>query len=187
MTNNLLQIIILFLFHSLCLLSQNKEKTIAWSKDRPLRWEDFHRTPPSKTTNGGITATNVVLTFLDNQGSIKVQAVFFTKKSWVIPKYKSDYALKHEQIHFDIAELYARMLKRKIVEYKEFSLGNFRKKCKNIEYQLYKKRRAEQKKYDRDTNYSRNIKKQEEWNIKIAERLDELEKYSNPVIQIQFR
>lgn len=184
---NKLSIAILLLLCSIHSFSQKKEKHIVWSKDRLLTWEDFQKRPPRKTIHGGICVSKISFDFLKTQGELEVKAVFIVRESWVIERHKSVRALKHEQGHFDITEIYARMLRKELLEYKRFTLKNYRKKCIRINNKIYKKCNYEQKLYDKETNHHLNKEKQEEWNRKTAERLNELEEYSEPVIQIKLR
>lgn len=44
-----------------------------------------------------------------------------------------------------------------------------------------------QKQYDKETDLSRNVLKQKEWNIRIAKELKELENYSSSIIKIPLK
>ena len=73
--------------------------------------------------------------------------------------------LKHEQLHFDIAEVFARKLREKIKNHNKefFDLESYNKEIDLIyqRYFLYQER------YDRETKHSLNIDKQNEWEEKI--------------------
>ncbi|HXB11149.1 MAG TPA: DUF922 domain-containing protein, partial [Bacteroidia bacterium] len=105
-----------------------------------------------------------------------VRAVFIKSKSNIIKT--SDYILKHEQLHFDICELFARKL-RKMMEETDFT------KVKNIIPQIqsmYNKVNGEfvryEEKYDNETNHGENPAKQKLWSDDVANQLKDLDKYS---------
>lgn len=184
---NKLSIAILLLLCSIHSFSQKKEKHIVWSKDRLLTWEDFQKRPPRSSPYGAEVQVKIVLSFLDIQGSVEIRAIVIPKNSWAMSEFKDNYGLKHEQGHFDITEIYARLFRKKLLEQKRFTLKNYRKKCIYIGSKINEMFNSEQDLYDKETNHSIIREKQEEWNKKIADRLNELEEYSNPVIQIKLR
>lgn len=156
-----------------------KNDTIVWKKDSLLRKEDFKS--KGKGKNGPLGYTNTFLFLYPNESNgvlvFSVEAVFVMSKSY-ITQY-SDYILKHEQLHFDICELYARKL-RKMIADKDF------KKVHNVQeviQQMYNKVSAEfikeEDKYDNDTNHGLNAAKQQVWADDIQKQLQELDAYSN--------
>jgi hypothetical protein len=92
--------------------------------------------------------------------------------------------LKHEQIHFDICELYARKLRQKFTETnfaKVKSLDNETTKMyTKISSELFK----EEEKYDKDTEHGLNSAKQKIWDADIKAKLKELEAFSKSNINI---
>jgi hypothetical protein len=156
-----------------------KNDTIIWKKDSLLKKEDFKS--KGKGKNGPLGYTNTFLFLYPNESNgvlvFSVEAVFVMSKSY-ITQY-SDYILKHEQLHFDICELYARKL-RKMIADKDF------KKVHNVQeviQQMYNKVSAEfikeEDKYDNDTNHGLNAAKQQVWADDIQKQLQELDAYSS--------
>ncbi len=78
----------------------------------------------------------------------------------------------HEQLHFDISELYAREMKRRLDD-ELFTHGNVKAKVKSIYREINIELDDFQNLYDAETNFSRDLDKQEEWKLKIAQALQE--------------
>lgn len=163
-------------------LKKLKNDTIIWQKDSLLTPADFK----GRVTRqwAGCCVTFLLVKPIENNGNIlfSVQAVFIKSKSNIIQN--SDYILKHEQLHFDICELYARKL-RKMMEETDFT------KVKNIQHEIqtmYNKVNMEyakcERKYDEDTNHGENPAKQKVWEDDIANQMKELEQYSSTEVNV---
>jgi hypothetical protein len=90
-----------------------------WSATRPLRWGDFHGVPRQGGDEAAKTAYGIYYAWKCRGRAFEFRAVaaFHTQESWVQPAVVSDSAegprtLGHEQTHFDIAEVYARRMRR---------------------------------------------------------------------------
>ncbi len=149
-----------------------------WSKTDTLKFDDFKGVYLDKN----FLATSVLSIRTEKVGIIKdmlnVQAVFNISKSTFF-NVKSKNVLKHEQIHFDIAELFARKIRKELL--------NYYKETDNIDmeftYNIYDKYVEEfrrfQKKYDYETSLSLDIDKQKEWNNKVEKELEKYKEYTN--------
>jgi len=101
----------------------NDENQILWSEKVKLKWSDFQGKPkPEESrgltvaeTQGAINILNIVL--INNLPQITIGAFFIKNKSWTITK--DTLALQHEQLHFDIYELYVRKIRKKFKELNE--------------------------------------------------------------------
>ncbi|MEP3571107.1 MAG: DUF922 domain-containing protein, partial [Flavobacteriaceae bacterium] len=100
----------------------------------------------------------------------EVNAYFYPNESWYKPKICDDIILSHEQLHFDISELFARKMRAKLKR-TSFS-DNVKAEIRKIYRETLKELKDFQELYDWETNFSRNTEKQLEWNKKIAEALD---------------
>ena len=92
--------------------------------------------------------------------------------------HRTAYILSHEQGHFDLAEVYARKLFRKLSEYR-FDANNYRKDLKKIYDDVIKEKEAIQNEYDEETRHSILKAKQAEWLKKIAAMLEETNEYAS--------
>lgn len=152
---------------------------IYWSKNYTLEWIDFTGIPPQTETSAALS--NIALpysvqSFSDGKVVVNINTCFIKSKSWVIPKHKNNLLLQHEQLHFDIAELNRRKIVKAISE-ADVNEENVELVMNTILKQYWAGDYKEmQEKYDQESNFSRFIKKQIEWNKYIAE---ELEKYND--------
>jgi hypothetical protein len=160
-----------------------KNDTIVWRKDSLLKKEDFKAKGKS---NGplGFTASAIFLYPSESGGQIifNVEALFLKSKSYVT-KY-SEYVLNHEQMHFNITEIYARKLRQKLSE-KNFAKV---KDMKSVIQAMYSKNEndyvREQEKFDRETEHGLNAAKQNIWNENIMAALLQLEAFSNTQVSM---
>ncbi len=91
---------------------------------------------------------------------------------------KNEYILQHEQSHFDISELFARMLNKAMKEYK-YNESTAGKDMNNIYQRIMTEHQQMQDEYDSESNFSRNKAGQEKWNKKITNALKEYKDYAN--------
>ena len=93
--------------------------------------------------------------------SFEVSANFNKNTSWCRKEYQSETLLKHEQLHFDIAELFARKLKL------AFSNYSYSRNYQNEILEIFEEKKLEyhamQRRYDEETEHSLNMFKQKEW------------------------
>ena len=173
----LLFVLLFTFFH----FPQNNTGKIIWSEDQKLSWEDFRGTPlPSA---GFVASTNTGISFGysfsidedDIKVKYSVESFFNPEKSWFIPGQVSQNVLNHEQVHFDISELHARKL-RKRLELRKFTV-NVKSEIETIYLQVESQRKAMQKKFDTETDHSRNYKKQIFWEKQITKQLAEHESW----------
>ncbi len=104
-----------------------------------------------------------------------VQSFFSPEGSWYIPERVTPYILRHEQAHFDVSELHARMLRKKL-EGKTFS-KKIKSEIEGIYQQIEQKRRAMQTKFDAETDHSRNEQQEVYWQKYISQQLAEYESW----------
>ncbi|GIV30421.1 MAG: hypothetical protein KatS3mg028_1487 [Bacteroidia bacterium] len=168
---------ILLIFCCTVVNAQNKD-TIVWSKGYKLTWEDFKGRPKSSSTAGAITNSGISANYTYENGKItfRIIAKFNRKKSWVKPNDKILSTLEHEQLHFDITELYVRKLKKKLSETKfKSNPEKIKKQFYRIYDEINKELNYYQDLYDKETTNPRDEAKQEEWKEKVARELEELE------------
>ena len=164
-------------------LRKFKTDTIIWKPDSLLKKEDFKARGKA---NGplGFTASGIFIYPGESDGALifYVEALFVKSKSY-ITKY-SEYVLKHEQIHFDICELYARKLRKKLADtdFKKVKKLQFEieRMYNTINTQLMK----EQEKYDKETEHGLNSAKQAIWNESIQQQIKDLDDYKSSAIDI---
>lgn len=158
------------------------ETDIEWSEDRKLTWDDFKGTPNTKEFPDALAVTNSGIAYqsginLFKNGKIFVQTVFYTKTSWFLPEGKNDYVLKHEQIHFDITEIYSRML-RKALKDANVTSNNYGK-AEAIFNDIVAKWKERQEYYDYNTQHSKRKDTQKKWEAIIEIELAKYELYKS--------
>jgi hypothetical protein len=154
----------------LLLLSHLEEDFIKWREDRKLTWDDFKAPPLQMGSTAAMTTTHLGFSYNIANGKItyKIDCTFEKNRSWGLVK--NDWILKHEQGHFDIAEIFARKLNKGVGEY-QFNKTTFQKDLDAIYKSVIDEKEKFQQQYDDETDYSRAKTKQEEWLMKIQSEL----------------
>ena len=124
-----------------------------------------------------LTSTNIKIDFGYKNETLQyhIRCRFDKNKSW--GRVKNDYILSHEQAHFDIAEIFARKLNKKMSEYK-FDKDNYKTDLKKVYQDITREKEAFQDQYDNETDHSRKKEEQLSWLTKIKNMLEELKDYS---------
>ncbi|KQT18250.1 hypothetical protein ASG31_05855 [Chryseobacterium sp. Leaf404] len=156
---------------------------IYWSEGRKLTWEDFQSDNNKDKDSSVVAFANVGMgykaeTTTDPKApvTIKVLVFFDVQKSWKVDGITGEWTLNHEQLHFDIAELYGRILRKKIFD----EIKNSKDYQTKFE-EIYKSNLAEYKRfqrlYDKESNHGIDEEKQLFYNKTVAEELKKLDKY----------
>jgi hypothetical protein len=153
---------------------------INWQPDARLRWSDFKA--KHKTSKGFAVATSTC--GFGYEGIIKgddlfvnVYVRFYCNESWFHKDYKLNEVLRHEQLHFDICELYGRIFYKNILFLRKSGSLNERTLNKTL-YKLRNEYDAMQDRYDRETNHSTDRSKQFEWEHRIHNALTQNAAYA---------
>ena len=154
---------------------QEIEEGVLWSADKRLTWADFKGKIPPAAVPAATTASGISYSYTANlihhevSLDFEVNAYFYPNESWYKPDICDDVTLSHEQLHFDIAELFARKMRDKLKR-TSFS-DNVKAEIRKIYKEILAELQEFQELYDWETDFSRNRGKQLEWNQKIAEAL----------------
>ena len=158
--------------------SDKDENRISWNANRRLTWDDFQADPEWWNNDiAAITSSVIQYKYSCENGKLNysVKSIFLMDESWVKKKAKTAHYLAHEQLHFDVTEVFTRKLKEKL------SKHTFRcdevKKFESITKDILTDWQNTQKRYDYQTRYSLNKEKQDEWVAFIADILDAYDKY----------
>lgn len=156
----------------------NAQSTIEWSKDRKLKWSDFKAVPNEEILGYALTAykieilpSNVLVDSnnnVQNYESLTTVANFYSDHSWVFEK--NDFLLLHEQLHFDIAGLYAFKMRVEFAKLKKQKNANFDSYL-NVYQKLWAECREMQKLYDKETSHGQLVDENNNWINKIAKEL----------------
>jgi len=157
---------------------------LSWNAGEKLKWSDFKATPDRSHPYAAITYSGMSYGFsadvVNGEVSVdyKINCFFVSNKSWVKRRYLGDVELlKHEQLHFDITELFTRKFR------KELSTMNFSEKVKSeikVVYQrITNEKVSVQKQYDLETDHSKNEQAQKAWQLKIDSELQKLLEFAS--------
>lgn len=140
MKNHILKnIFFLIGFISLMSFTFVKDNFILWQENKKLKIQDFKA--DNKDTIkvnrqqflGAISAIRIEYSsFQRNKNSVpdfSIKTYFDPNESWML--LKNDYVLQHEQIHFDLTELYARKMRKSVESLRQKNVTNisiYRKK-----------------------------------------------------------
>lgn len=159
-------------------VSACEDSLIVWQEDYKLGWSDFKGNAPKNEVAESAFIHVKIKTkgeWKDDMPNYKVYTYFNPFKSWTLDSV-SMLLLSHEQLHFDIAELYSRKIRKVIWELRNNRENNpdvYVEEINRIlqEYVVY------QVEYDNQTKHGTSVKKQGEFNSLIRKKLESLEEY----------
>ena len=197
MKNQILKnIFFLIGFISLMSFSFVKDDFILWQENKKLKIQDFKA--DNKDTIkvnrqqflGAISAIRIEYSsFQRNKNSVpdfSIKTYFDPNESWML--LKNDYVLQHEQIHFDLTELYARKMRKSVESLRQKNVTNISIYRKKIQHWNVMKEKASNQ-FDAD-NQDYYIKigqkilfqknpKQEAWKKKVDRELFQYSLFKN--------
>jgi len=150
---------------------------IVWSAGRRLRWSDFRASPPRgkeiRALSGWTIEPSGLRCGADGTFDARVRAVFLPDRSWVRGA-ASGALLAHEQGHFDLAEVYARRLRRRLRdEVTPYCPGKAAAAAAQRVYDdVLDAAERESARYDADTDHGQRSEQQRRWRQRISAALD---------------
>lgn len=160
------------------------EETLTWNASNKLTWADFKASPDTDSDAVALTASGITFGYsVKTSGerivdfSTTVEAHFYPNKSWYFKDKGNAYILEHEQLHFDITELYARKFRQQLATLKVNQ--NIKAQMNRLHTAINKVVNDTQTKYDKETQHSINAVKQREWNNFIKKELDKLDQFKS--------
>jgi hypothetical protein len=145
-----------------------EDNRITWTEERRLSWDDFKGNPVASNPAAALTYTDIKTSAQsDGNGvvTVMVNNYFDKQLSWTKNKISKE-LLAHEQLHFDITEVYTRLLREKLTSIatpEAIRSGKFNRESNKI---LTDWKQC-QNKYDNETNHGTLAEKQKEWEEKI--------------------
>ena len=149
----------------------NTDSTLLWHVARRLTWADFRGTPGPTEKLHALTSAdlNVQVSCANDVLQVNVQAIFRPLESWT-KSADSAPLLRHEQLHFDLTEVHARLLRA--------SLKSLKMTCDQAKTQLqplidaaFTNWQHAQDEYDNDSLHGLEPKGQAHWEKQVAEQL----------------
>jgi hypothetical protein len=155
---------------------------IAWSATRPLTMADYLGRPApgerlASSTTSDIKAGAACRDFVFTG---TVQATFDPNTSWFRdPKNATPALLRHEQLHFDITEVYARIMRQKLVAFQaKVDCNKLQPAFNNLTKGVYAEWDREQNRYDQETNHGLNTARQDYWQKQTQVKLELLKAFA---------
>ena len=154
-----------------------KSNYIVWDESRPLSWEDFRGAVNHSSHADAATAIHISAKPYRQKKKIYyvVDACFVPDKSW--SRERSETLLRHEQLHFDLAELYARKVRKKISEFRQMGVRDIPEYNQAIS-KILAESNAVDIRYDFETLHGTLPDRQSEWEKTIALELEILKPFS---------
>ncbi|MGH2644100.1 MAG: hypothetical protein ACRDE2_09140, partial [Chitinophagaceae bacterium] len=152
------------------------EDTVYYSSFRKLTWADFTGTK----TPGSFSAAETLPGFSYNAIVIQkkdtvfihvfLETYFVRNESWVEPGAENDYALSHEQIHFDIAKIaekqFGDSLKKRV-----FSPEYYPIEIHFLYWDIWRKMTGWELRFDEDTQHGMDRAAEADWAKKVRKAL----------------
>ena len=175
---------LIFSFFILFVGNNSNEETMTWDASRKLTWEDFKADPDLESDAVALTASGITFGYsVKTSGkriigfSTSVEAHFYPHKSWYLKGHSNDHILGHEQLHFDITELYARKFREQLKRLKVNQ--NLKEQMNRLHTAINEALNETQKRYDEQSSHSINTEMQKQWESFIAKALADLEHYKS--------
>ncbi|MGY4706167.1 DUF922 domain-containing protein [Candidatus Bipolaricaulota sp. J31] len=158
---------------------------VPWEEGR-LSWDHFRGTPPPdaggeaaqisyeiryRCVYEAVPTGNV---FLARPVELAVELVLIPERSWVRPWAMTPEVLRHEQAHFDIAEVYRRLLELSLSDLSstgrspEEAIARLKALAAVVFREMEVRMDRVQRLYDEETSHGRDPQAQREWERRIA-------------------
>lgn len=155
---------------------------IVWSAGRPLTAADFLARPRPGEPLAALSTTDLKAgaACADFVFTGTVQATFDPNTSWFrSPKTVTPALLRHEQLHFDLTEVHARMLRQKLVAFgAKANCLKLQPAFNNLTKLVYQDWNREQNRYDQDSNHGLNPVRQAFWEQQTQQKLEALKAFA---------
>ena len=145
---------------------------------RKINWDDF-RGKPTNTRYGAAIFANFAYTasfqVVDGYIVARISAKTYMVRgmSWALSTSLNDYALAHEQLHFEIAKLVTERFKKKIAAMQADLIIDLNSMIQYEYLESYREMNLLQKQYDSETNHSLIRESQAIWEAKVKKWLSE--------------
>ena len=146
--------------------------TVFYAPNRKLQWADFQAKPSPAGPSAAVTYTsfaydgNSRLVNDTLQITLRLQVFFIKSASWVRPNARNNYALAHEQLHFDITRLVVERFKQKLRQ-TALNRDDYDSIIQYQYLQSFREMNRLQYRFDQETDHGLNAAAQVRWRDKI--------------------
>jgi len=167
-----------FLFAAIIFSSFQSDNKIFWKEKAILTWDDFKGKPDASSPYKALTESviNIEIKTKGMEAFLTIHNYFDKNQSWTKTKTDAN-LLNHEQMHFNIAEIWTRKLREKL-KGKTFEIKTFQTELNSMHSEIHRESKAMQAEYDKETEHSVNTVNQQKWNKKITSELQKLSAFS---------
>jgi hypothetical protein len=162
----------------------SQRDAILWSSTRRLAWSDYRARPAMARDQVAVSATSLLWGFHCTDADLEVQvaAAFFPNQSWVnsgLLLSTDQHILQHERTHFDLAEVFARRMRRFFrmlpnpCEHTDDDL-------KLLGESFVQEEDAAQARYDLETSHGEDETAQARWDLFVSQLLKSLAEFKRP-------
>lgn len=150
--------------------------TIYYTPSQKLTWKDFKGKPEQGSDAVAITSSgfgyNAGARYKNGKAdiSVTIYCYFSKQNSWVVKGKETDYALNHEQHHFDVTWIVANSFFQKLKAAK-FTWQNYNQLLDKLYTESMMELEKMQNQYDGETRNGRVNSEQTKWNTKISDKL----------------
>jgi len=154
-----------------------QDELLEWNPFYRLSWSDFSGKPNTESHADAASVVRIVAKPFRFGGRLHsdVRAYFNRTKSW--RRDVSDKLLAHEQLHFDIAELYARKIRKRIDELMALGVRDPERIQREVT-KLLEESNGVDTRYDAETLHGAMRESQQRWSDAIEKRLLETRRWS---------
>jgi hypothetical protein len=158
--------------------------TVIWQSNYTLTMADFKGKVPANKALGGQVMSGIVFFVREREGTpyFVIEALIVKSKSFI--RDSSLYALNHEQMHFNITEIFARKLRMRLTKLNFAKVSNIQRKLQEQYDKIGAELSAYQDRYDRETEHGQNPTKQKIWNEKIMLERTELNEFESTEVNL---
>lgn len=150
---------------------------ITWDSKKPLRVKDFKgssKNKPNDAETVSFIGYSLLVDDVKNILNLEISANFDSKLSYFKHTESDWLVLAHEQLHFDITEIHARLFFKKLLETTLYK-SHLKEQVRNILQDIDLVLKAKQEQYDAQVHGNPHF--QDQWNSWVAEELKELDAY----------
>lgn len=166
---------ILLAFNCFFLLIGNSPER-SWSEKQKLTWGDFQGEPNTDTDAVAVTASGITFSYSIKKSATQVvgfktliDAHFYPEHSWCKKGEVDNHILTHEQLHFDITELQARLFRERVAKLKPTE--HIAETLQGIHEDINSDLAEMQEAYDFESKHSINREEQSNWEVYIRKEL----------------
>ncbi|HAD11587.1 MAG TPA: hypothetical protein DCF33_04020 [Saprospirales bacterium] len=155
------------------------EKTILWHPNRPLKIENFRgntENRPFQAVTFYKIHSDIKSYTLAGKTTLSIEARFVCDDSYFKKSQNDTQVLQHEQLHFDIAEIYARKFRKAISE-QAINYNQYRAKYEILMAEIRKELLLKQDEYDAEVY--KDPSQQTKWNSWVKTELAQMEAFAS--------